>query len=127
MAPRENFDIPGTGHAAPIPLGCKVGNVFYSSAIGGRNTESGETSTDPADQAHWMFRNMKTLIETAGGSTDDIVHVSLLLKDRALREHIDKEWLAMFPDEHSRPARHAHQVDLGGANLMQCEIVAVIG
>lgn len=126
MPRRESVDLPGTAHRAPIPMGSKVGNVFYSSAIGGRNTEAGELPPDPEGQAYWMFRNMKALIEAAGGTTDDIVHVSLLLKDRAYREQIDKEWLAMFPDEHSRPARHAHQVEVGGGNLMQCEIVAVL-
>ena len=123
MARRENFNLSGSGHRAPIPNACKVGNVFYSSAIGGRG---GETN-DAAGQAHRMFQNVKTLVELAGGTTDDIVHVNLLLQDRSLREQIDPEWIAMFPDENNRPARHAHQTDLGGDVLMQCEIVAVIG
>ena len=127
MARRENFNLSSGGHRAPIPNGCMVGNVFYSSAIGGRATGGGETPKDAAGQAHLMFQNMKTLVELAGGTTDDIVHVTLLLKDRSLREQVDPEWIAMFPDEHNRPARHAHQEDMTGDILMQCEIVAVIG
>ena len=41
---------------------------------------------------------------------------------------MNAEWLKMFPDEHSRPARHALQMDTwtNGA-LVQCDFTAVIG
>ena len=43
-----------------------------------------------------------------------------------MREHIDKFWLETFPDEDSRPARHALQAELGGGAQMQALITAVI-
>ena len=40
---------------------------------------------------------------------------------------MNKEWLAMFPDEHSRPARHTMMYSgFSGNVLIQCEIVAVL-
>ena len=56
----------------------------------------------------------------------DIVHVRILMKDRGQREAINKPWLEMFPDEHSRPARHALETNLGGQFIFQAEIVAVL-
>jgi 2-iminobutanoate/2-iminopropanoate deaminase len=75
---------------------------LFSSGIGG-----GRDSADPAQQAKQMFGNVRQVMEKAGGSPDNIVHMTLRLKDRSLREYIDPEWPAMFPDEKSRPARHA--------------------
>ena len=126
MARRENFNISGGGHRAPIPLGSKVGNMLYSSAIGGGRPAEGAPPLTIAEQAHTMFQNVKTLVEMAGGTIEDIVHVQLLLKDRGDRAEIDKEWIKMWPDENNRPARHATQVELGVGGDMQCEIVAVI-
>jgi 2-iminobutanoate/2-iminopropanoate deaminase len=127
MARRESYHLEGISHRAPIPNGAKVGNILYSSAIGATDPATGEPPEGIEEQAEAMFQNVKRLVEQAGGSTEDIVHVRLLLKDRSLRDQIDKVWLRMFPDEHNRPARHASQIDLGGATNMQCEIVAVIG
>jgi 2-iminobutanoate/2-iminopropanoate deaminase len=127
MARRQSFNILGTGHRSPIPLGAKVGNILYSSGINGKDREKDGMPDDPKRQAECMFNNMRTLVETAGGTTEDIVRVTLHLKDRSYRQFIDPVWIAMFPDENSRPARHAVQTELGGGMLMQCEIVAVIG
>ena len=40
---REVIEIPGLSHMVPIPMGAKKGNIVFSSAIGGRNPETGET------------------------------------------------------------------------------------
>ena len=61
-----------------------------------------------------------------GGTVDDIIYVLLLLKDRNTREYVDKHWLLTFPDEDSRPARHALQTELGGGQEMQALVTAVL-
>jgi enamine deaminase RidA (YjgF/YER057c/UK114 family) len=126
MAKRESINLPHMAHGAPIPMGSKIGNVVYSSGIGGTNAE-GKMPSDPNEQAEQMFENIRQFVEIAGGTPDDIVHVRILMKDRGQREAINKPWLAMFPDEHSRPARHALETNLGGQFLFQAEVVAVIG
>jgi 2-iminobutanoate/2-iminopropanoate deaminase len=122
---RESINLPHMAHGAPIPMGCKVGNMVYSSGIGGSNVE-GKMPSDPDEQAEQMFENIRQFMEQAGGSVEDIVHVRILMKDRGQRESINKPWLTMFPDEHSRPARHALETNLGGQFLFQAEIVAVL-
>ncbi len=127
MAKRQSIDIPGVEHAAPIPMAAKVGNLLYSSAIMGRDPETGELPSDVDRQSELMFKNLRTVMEMAGGTPEDIVHVTVRLKDIGYREQVNKYWLEMFPEEHNRPARHALVDDLRGGMLVQCEIVAVLG
>ena len=53
-----------------------------------------------------MFANVRRVIETAGGTPDDIIKMTVWITDRALRPTLNKYWVEMFPDPHSRPARH---------------------
>ena len=100
--------------------------MLYSSGISGRDAETNELSDDPDRQAELVFKNMEKLMEVAGGSPENIIHVTVLLKDFSHREHVNKHWERLFPDEHSRPARHVHVDDLRGGMLVQCEIVALL-
>ena len=125
MAKRQSINIPGTAHGAPIPMGSKVGNIVYSSGISGRDTERDLMPEDPDEQAVALFKNIRTFMGQAGGTTDDIVRMTVLVKDRKNLESINKEWLKMFPDEHSRPARHALETEVrAGGALFQIELVA---
>ncbi|MCY4581901.1 MAG: RidA family protein [Chloroflexi bacterium] len=126
MGRRQVIDLPGMGHRAPISLGVRIDNVLYTSGISGRDSEKDEMPEDAAGQAKCMFNNIRLMMAAAGGSTDDIIYMQLRLKDRALREFVDPEWLAMFPDAEDRPARHAENAALGGGMLMQCQIMAVL-
>ncbi len=126
MAQRKCIHIKGMEHGAPIPNGVVIGNMVFSSAIGGKDAKTGVLSEDPAEQAEAMFRNLALFMESAGGTPDNIAHVKLYLKDEKYRDVVNGPWCKMFPDEHNRPARHALKVDLRGKNLFQIEIVAVL-
>jgi hypothetical protein len=52
--------------------------------------------------------------------------MSVYLRDDAHREHVNREWLKMFPDEHDRPARHAVRTDLRRGMLVQVDFIAVL-
>ena len=126
MGRRQSFHLSGRDHAAPIPIASKIGNILYSSGIGPSDPDTSETPEDPAEQARAMFKNIRDVMKAAGGSPDDIIYLELRLRSRKLREHIDPEWIAMFPDEHDRPARHASEVEGTGTSLMQCQLIAVM-
>jgi 2-iminobutanoate/2-iminopropanoate deaminase len=126
MSNRQVIHVPGAGHKAPIPAAVRIGSMLFSSAIGGRDPETGQYSDRPEDQAKQAFRNMATLVRSAGGDVGDIAHVTVFLKDPALKKYVDEEWVGMFPDPEDRPARHALTVDRSGAMLVQLEIVAVL-
>ena len=65
-------------------------------------------------------------MDAAGGSPDDIIRMSVYLKNDDLRATFNEEWLKMFPNEHDRPARHITLVDLPKKLNVQVEIVAVL-
>lgn len=123
---REVIEIPGLSHGAPIPMGAKIGGFVFSSAISGRDPETGALPEDPDRQAEVLFRNLRTFMKNAGGTPGHIAHMTVFLKEEKYRESINKEWLKMFPDEKDRPARHAVTADLRGHVLFQVEIVAVL-
>jgi len=126
MAKRRVIEVPGLSHGAPIPMGAVVGNIVFSSAISGRDSVTNKLPEDPDRQAELLFRNIRTFMERAGGTTDDIGHMTVYLKEEKYRESINKEWVKMFSDEHNRPARHAVEAKLRGEVLFQVEIIAVL-
>ncbi len=123
---RQIITIPGTPHGAPIPNGTKIGNMVFSSAISGRDIEKKVVPEDPDEQAAAMFRNLRTFMEKAGGTPDNIAHMTVFMKEEKYRDNVNKEWLKMFPNEDDRPARHALKAELRGGMLFQIEVIAVL-
>jgi 2-iminobutanoate/2-iminopropanoate deaminase len=107
-------------------MGVRIGNLVFSSGIMGKDPADDSLPEDPARQAELMFQHVRTLLEVAGASLDDVAHVTVFLKDDAYREHLNREWLKAFPDERDRPARHTLLWNLPGRMLIQCELVAVV-
>ena len=126
MAKRTVIEIPGLAHGVPIPNGAKIGNMIFSSAISGKDTETGKLPADPDEQAEVMFRNLRKFMELAGGTPENIGKMTVFLRDEKYRDSVNKAWLKMFPDEHNRPARHAVKADLRGEVLFQIEVTAVL-
>ena len=127
MSGGRSIHLPGISHKAPIPSAALVGNLLMSSAISGKDPETGEHGADAATQVKHAFATMRSLVEAAGGTTADIAKVTVFLRDRADRAYVDEEWLAMFPDPDDRPARHAVALEREGKSLVQIEVVALIG
>lgn len=123
---RQVVEIPGVTHSAPIPMGCRIGNLIFSSGIAGKDPATDQAPPDPARQAEVMFSNLRTFMARAGGSLDDIAHMTVFVKDDAYREELNREWLKAFPDPEDRPARHTLRFDLPRGMLLQCEVVAVL-
>jgi enamine deaminase RidA (YjgF/YER057c/UK114 family) len=126
MARRVSIHIPGFAHVNPIPAACRIGNLLVSGGIHGMDPATGKTAENLEDQLRFMFQHVRTVMEAAGGTTDDIIKMSVVMKDRSLRPALNVEWIKMFPDEHSRPARHTSEGNLSPGMLVQCDIMAVI-
>ena len=126
MAKRSVIEIPGLAHNAPIPMGAKVGNLIFSSAISGRDSETEKLPPDPDEQAEILFQNIRRFMQLAGGTPENIGHMTVFLKDEKYRDSINKAWVKMFPDEHNRPARHAVKIELRGEVLFQVELIAAL-
>src|SRR4051812_49201180 len=127
MTRRKSIHIGEFKHANPIPNACRIGNLLMSGVILGRDPATGKMPEKIEDQCANMFGHMKAIVEAGGGTTDDIIKMTVWLQDRTQRAPVNVEWLKMFPDEHSRPARHALQMDMENGALVQCDFTAVIG
>lgn len=126
MSKRQAIYIPGFAHKNPVPAAAKIGNVVYSGGIHGLDPETGETAETLEEQVALMFRHVASVVEAAGGTTSDIVKMTVWLRDRALRPVVNTHWLEMFPDPENRPARHTMRGNLDGNMQVQCDFVAVL-
>jgi 2-iminobutanoate/2-iminopropanoate deaminase len=123
---RESIELDGAGHGAPIPSACRVGPLVMTSGIQGKSRETGEMGTGIAEQTRLAFENLAAAFEAAGGSVDDIAHVTVFMVSRGEREVLNKYWEEWFPDPESRPARHAIEMPLPGGMLIQLEATGYV-
>lgn len=110
----------------PIPNPCGIGNLLVSGVINGVEPGTGELPPKLPEQCAFLFEHMRSIMGAGGGTTDDILKMTVWLKDRSQRGPLNKEWLNMFPDEKTRPARHTVQGNMEDAVLVQCDFTAVI-
>ena len=125
MAKRQSIHVAGFGHVNPIPAACRVGNLVMSGGIAGIDPATGKVAPTLEAQCAFMFQHVRSIMQAAGGSTDNIIKMSVWMADRSRRDVLNVEWLKMFPDEKSRPARHTSQANLEGGQLINCDITAV--
>ena len=127
MDKRRSINVAGASHQNPIPSASRKGPFVVTGAIAGTDPATGKVPADLDAQCAQMFANVRRVMETAGGSPDDIIKMTVWITDRNLRETLNKHWVAMFPDPHSRPARHtvAHG-DFTPPMQIQCDLMAVI-
>jgi len=79
-----------------------------------------------AKQVTNVFNHVRTAVTSAGGSPDDIIKMTFWMKDPVNgRAVLNEEWLKMFPDAASRPARHTTALGPESNALVTCEFVAV--
>ena len=128
MEKRRSIDVPGAKHVNPIPSASRRGPFLVTGAISGADPQSGQVPADLDAQCRQMFANVRRVMEAAGGTPDDIIKMNVWITDRALRPILNKHWVEMFPDPHSRPARHtATSTDLTPPTQVQCDLLAVLG
>jgi enamine deaminase RidA (YjgF/YER057c/UK114 family) len=127
-ARRRSIHVDGLGHGGqPIPNAARIANLLWSGGINGIAPNATTMPEGEVEEAAQMFANLAAVVEAGGGTVADVIRVSVTVRDRsAARDAINQAWIAMFPDEHSRPARHVVEHDLPQTLRMQCECIAVI-
>ena len=126
MTRRRSVVVEGLHAGQPIPAASVVGNLLVSGGIGGLDPSAGAFPDGLDEQVAILFANVRRVVEAGGGSTDDIVRVTFYVRDRSSRDAINREWVEMFPDSESRPARHTIVYAPADPMLVQCDIFAVI-
>jgi 2-iminobutanoate/2-iminopropanoate deaminase len=128
MEQRRSIHVEGVRHVNPIPSACRRGPFVVSGAISGADPATGKVPADLDAQCRQMFENVRRVIEAAGGTPGDIIKMNVWIADRSLRETMNRYWVEMFPDPHSRPARHTvSQSDFTPPMQIQCDLLAVVG
>ena len=107
-------------------MGARVGNAIFSSGIMGKDPTTNTLPADVAAQVKFAFQNMDSLLQAGGATLDNLVRMTVFIKDDSARAAVNEQWLQRFPDPHDRPARHTLVYDLQSGMLVQLEAVAVI-
>ncbi len=123
---RVNLEVPGISKRHPNPMGCRLGNLVFSSGVGGDDPSGRETGQDPGRRAALAFANMEALLGQAGGSLEDIGMVSITVNGYGDEAAILGAWDAVFPDAASAPARHVMAFGGRGSYPVQLHIVAAL-
>lgn len=113
-------------HANPFPAAVKIGNLVFSSAIGGDDPATHELPADKDAQIANAFRNVRAVLEAAGATPANIGKVTIYVADRDDRKLINPHWIEMFPDEDDRPVRHTTAAVLPPGRCIQIEFIAVL-
>ena len=127
MRGRQSVNFPGFSHQNPIPNASRVGNIVMSSVIGGSNPGSRELPPTLEQQIANVFGHIRHDIEAAGGTVDDIIKITFWVKDPAKqRAALNDEWVKMFPNPASRPARHTQPLPAESRAMVQADFMAVL-
>ena len=127
MSERRSINFPGFSHQNPIPNASRVGNIVMSSVIGGSNPGTRELPASLEAQVANVFGYIRAAVEAAGGKPEHIVKIDFFVKDpTSQREALNAEWIKMFPDPTSRPARHTQPLPAESRALVQASFVAVL-
>jgi len=128
VAKRKSINGSRARHENPIPNASRVGNVVMSSVIGGTKPGTRELPTSLEEQVANVFAHIRHDVEAAGGSVDDIIKINFWVKDPgSQRAALNAEWVKMFPDPESRPARHTLTLPVDSRTLVQADFTAVLG
>jgi 2-iminobutanoate/2-iminopropanoate deaminase len=127
MQQRRSVDGSRARHENPIPNACRIGNIVMSSVIGGANPGTRELPPTLEQQIANVFAYIRHDIEAAGGTVDNIIKITFWVKDPVKqRAALNDEWLKMFPDPASRPARHTLPLPADSRALVQADFMAVL-
>jgi 2-iminobutanoate/2-iminopropanoate deaminase len=128
MSKRKSFDVEGLGHANPIPAVSRIGNLVATGGVSGTDTSTGKMPEDVSAQCVNMFANLRTILAAAGAAPEDVIRVTVWIARPEIRAEVNKVWVVMFPDPHSRPARHTMFYDrFTSPMVVQCEAWALLG
>ena len=112
-------------HQSPIPNASRIGNIIVSGLIRGADPATSKLAASLEQQCAFMFLHMRRAVEAGGATVDDIIKVTLWMKELR-REPVNEEWVKMFPDPGSRPARQIMEVPMEAGVLVKCDFMAVI-
>jgi enamine deaminase RidA (YjgF/YER057c/UK114 family) len=127
MGKRQSINGKRARHENPIPNASRIGNILMSSVIGGAKPGTREMPATLEEQVANVFGYIRDDVEAAGGTADNIIKIEFWVHDPAKqRAALNAEWVKMFPDAESRPARHTQTLPAGGRGMVQAVFTAIL-
>jgi 2-iminobutanoate/2-iminopropanoate deaminase len=123
---RANLEVPGISKRHPNPMGCKIGNLMFSSGVGGDDPSGAATGQDPEMRAELALHNMEALMNSAGGGIEDIGMVAITVNTYSDQAAILRQWDRVFPDPRRAPARHLMAFGGRSSYPVQLHIIAAL-
>jgi 2-iminobutanoate/2-iminopropanoate deaminase len=121
---RTLLHIPNVAHTNPIPMGVRIGNYVFSSRVLPYDSQTGQPPEDVERQADCLFQNVRTLLDVAGASPDDITQARLFLSDLDTFPIAQRYWQAVVGGPKTPPLHITHYT-LAPSLKVMLELVAV--
>lgn len=110
----------------PYSQGVTVNGIFYSSGQIPLTAEGDLVTGTITEQAHQVFMNLKAVLAEANSSLDEVVKVTVFVKDMNDFAALNEVYASYFGDH--KPARSTVEVArLPKDAKVEIEVVAVIG
>src|ERR1051326_679273 len=106
---RRSIYIDEFAHKSPIPNASRIGDIIVSGLIRGVDPDTQAFPPTVEKQCEFMFANLRRTVEAGGGKGETIINLMFGVKGWR-RKPIDDEWVKIFPDPASRPARQIMEV-----------------
>ncbi len=126
-AERINFETPGHTHHDPIPMAARTGGLLQSSGISGIDPATGKVPGDLDSQIKWGMFHVRNLMKESNGTLDDIVSITILVRDLAQAATISDRLIELFPEPAKQPALKFVNYRMPGSSHLQYHVTALIG
>ena len=114
---------------APAPMGpyspgLIAGDWIFLAGQGGIDPGTGQLASDDiAGQTAQVFRNIETLLRSAGAGLEDVVSCLVHIRDLALFDEFNASYDRHFPGP-ARPVRTTVRADLLAGMLVEVTVIA---
>jgi 2-iminobutanoate/2-iminopropanoate deaminase len=117
---RSCIEVKGLTHRDPLPNAARLGDYVFTSVIVPWDLATSEPVVGEPAQTDQCFLNMKTLMEEAGGTVDDVVLQWVYLNDFAYQPYMVDVYLEAWPEDQYQAARKTFRYPMGGQIQIQC-------
>jgi len=114
---------------APAPMGpyspgLIAGDWIFLAGQGGADPATGQLASDDiAGQTAQVFRNIETLLRSAGAGLEDVVSCLVHIRDLTLFDEFNASYERYFPGP-ARPVRTTVRADLLAGMLVEVTVIA---
>ena len=108
-------------------LGIRVNDTIYAAGLAGVDLETGESPADLKSQLELVLQHLKTLVEGAGASLDNVARCVAYVTTPDHREQTDAAWTTVFPNQQDKLAFKVMVSDLPPGQLVRLDALALVG